>query len=76
MSVCDTTYERELIETAKAARRQGSPMKALTICQPFAHLIATGQKIVENRVWSTSYRGMVATHAGKSRDWLSDVDEQ
>jgi hypothetical protein len=76
MSVCDTTYERELIETAKAARRQGSPMKALTICQPFAHLIATGQKIVENRVWSTSYRGTVAIHAGKSRDWLSDGDEQ
>lgn len=45
-------------------------MKALTICQPYAHLIATGEKLVENRVWQTSYRGKLAIHAGKSRDWL------
>lgn len=45
-------------------------MKALTVCQPFAHLIATGEKRVENRVWQTSYRGSLAIHAGKSRDWL------
>lgn len=45
-------------------------MKALTICQPYAHLIAIGEKRVENRTWPTSYRGPLAIHAGKSRSWL------
>lgn len=45
-------------------------MKAITICQPYAHLIVIGKKIVENRTWPTSYRGPLLIHAGKSRDWL------
>lgn len=46
-------------------------MKALTICQPYAHLIcATKQKAVENRDWATHWRGPLLIHAGKSRDWL------
>lgn len=45
-------------------------MKALTICQPFAHLIALGTKRVENRTWPTHYRGPLLIHAGRSRDWL------
>ena len=51
-------------------------MKALTICQPYAHLIVIGDKIIENRKWATSYRGPLAIHAGKSRQWLEDGDEQ
>lgn len=50
-------------------------MKALTICQPYAHLIALGEKRVENRTWSTDYRGWLAIHAGKSRKFL-DTDGQ
>ncbi len=50
-------------------------MKALTICQPFAHLIAIGKKRVENRSWGTQCRGPLAIHAGKSRDWLGLNDE-
>lgn len=46
-------------------------MKALTVCQPYASLIARGKKRVENRTWSTSYRGHLYIHAGKSRKWLS-----
>ena len=42
-------------------------MKAITICQPYAELIASGAKRVENRTWATSYRGELAIHAGKSR---------
>jgi hypothetical protein len=49
-------------------------MKALTICQPYAELIARGEKPIENRVWPTTYRGPLAIHAGKSRDWL-DADD-
>lgn len=46
-------------------------MRALTICQPYAHLIVvTREKRVENREWSTRYRGPLVIHAGKSRDWL------
>jgi hypothetical protein len=45
-------------------------MKALTICQPYAELIARGDKRVENREWPTNYRGPLMIHAGKSRDWL------
>jgi len=50
-------------------------MKALTVCQPYAHLIAIGEKRVENRTWRTNYRGPLAIHAGKSRDWLRPGDE-
>lgn len=49
-------------------------MKALTIAQPYAELIARGSKRVENRTWPTGYRGPLYIHAGKSRDWLADVD--
>lgn len=45
-------------------------MKAVTVCQPYAHLIATSEKRVENRTWPTRYRGPVLIHAGKSRAWL------
>lgn len=56
-------------------------MQALTICQPYAHLIVTPQdqlsepqKRVENRTWFTPYRGMLAIHAGKSDKWLRPGD--
>jgi len=40
-------------------------MKAITIAQPYATLIALGQKKIETRSWSTSYRGPLAIHAAK-----------
>lgn len=39
-------------------------MKALTIRQPWASLIALGIKQVETRSWSTKHRGRIAIHAG------------
>lgn len=52
--------------------------RALTVCQPYSHLIALNQKPVENRShhgfrW---YRGVLLIHAGKSRAWLDDGDLQ
>lgn len=44
-------------------------MKALSIRQPWAWLIATGRKDIENRIWKTNYRGKFLIHAGKSFDW-------
>lgn len=45
-------------------------MKALTISQPFASLIANGEKFVENRIWGTSYRGILLIHVGKGSQYL------
>ncbi len=42
-------------------------MKALTIRQPWASLIAHGVKTIETRSWKTSYRGPIAIHAGAKR---------
>lgn len=39
-------------------------MKALTVKQPWASLIALGLKDVENRTWKTNYRGRILIHAG------------
>ncbi len=41
-------------------------MKAITIHQPYASLIATSLKQFETRHWFTSYRGKIAIHAGKT----------
>jgi hypothetical protein len=49
-------------------------MKALTISQPFASLIANGEKWVENRRWATDYRGPLAIHAGKGTQYLTRED--
>jgi len=43
-------------------------MKALTLHQPWATLMAHGHKTFETRSWSTNYRGMLAIHAGKTID--------
>ncbi len=42
-------------------------MKALSVQQPWAWAIFHG-KPVENRTWSTSYRGPLLIHAGKRYD--------
>lgn len=39
-------------------------MKALTLHQPWATLVALGIKTVETRSWYTPYRGPLAIHAG------------
>ncbi len=41
-------------------------MKAITILQPWASLIACGAKKIETRSWATKYRGPIAIHAGKA----------
>lgn len=44
----------------KAARLDGGIVKALCVRQPWAHLLVTGVKPVENRTWGTKYRGPLA----------------
>lgn len=38
-------------------------MKAITIWQPWASLVACGAKRYETRGWATNYRGLIAIHA-------------
>lgn len=43
-------------------------MKALSVKQPWASLIATGQKTIELRSWPTTYRGPLVIVASASPD--------
>ena len=38
-------------------------MKALTLWQPWASLVAVGEKKIETRCWTTKYRGDLAIHS-------------
>jgi len=42
-------------------------MKAISLHQPWASLIAIGAKEMETRHWTTEYRGPIAIHAAKSK---------
>ena len=41
-------------------------MKCLSVCQPYAHLIAAGAKTVELRGWTTRVRGEFLVHAARA----------
>lgn len=45
-------------------------MKAISLWQPWASLVAIGSKRFETRSWPTNYRGPVAIHAAKR--WTKD----
>ena len=40
-------------------------IKAITLHQPFASLVAWGEKTIETRSWSTKHRGLLAIHSAK-----------
>ena len=46
-------------------------MKALTLYQPWATLIAIGAKKIETRSWQTSYRGPLAIHASMEGKYIT-----
>lgn len=43
-------------------------MKTISIKQPWAYLICSGIKNIENRTWPTKFRGRVLVHAGAKSD--------
>lgn len=47
-------------------------MKALSVWQPWATLLATGEKRIETRSWSTMHRGLLAIHAAKH--WSGEIE--
>jgi hypothetical protein len=46
-------------------------MKALSIWQPYASLVAVGEKRIETRIWGTKHRGLLAIHA--MQKWDADL---
>jgi hypothetical protein len=51
-------------------------MKILSIRQPWAHLITRGSKDIENRSWSTKYRGPFLVHASLRVDKEACLEHQ
>lgn len=48
-------------------------MRALSLTQPWATLVAIGAKQVETRSWATKHRGLIAIHAAKGFPaWAKD----
>lgn len=43
-------------------------VKAISLIQPWASLIACGHKKIETRSWATAYRGPIAIHASQTRN--------
>ena len=48
-------------------------MKAITLHQPWATLVAEGKKVYETRSWPPKYRGTIAIHAGKEQRWVREL---
>ena len=44
------------------------PLKCLSLRQPYADLVVTGQKIIGTRKWNTNFRGKFLVHASKTID--------
>jgi hypothetical protein len=53
---------------SKSPHFSKTPVKALTIRQPWAELILRGRKPFELRSWRTNYRGPLAIHAAIRAD--------
>lgn len=51
-------------------------MKALSIKQPWAHLISVGMKTIETRTWKTDYRGPLLIVASKKPEYRGQAAGQ
>lgn len=62
----DTAWPPMQKTTGVEITQEGRSMKAITIIQPWATLLASGHKKNETRSWKTNYRGEILIHAGKN----------
>jgi hypothetical protein len=60
--------------SSRKASSQTGGEKALSLSQPWAELVVSGQKVIETRKWRTSFRGHFFIHAAKKVDVLSMDD--
>lgn len=71
MPIADTLFP----EAPLAPLSLVQPIKALSLWQPWASLVAAGVKRHETRHWHTPYRGAIAIHAAKTLDLAGAPDE-
>jgi tetratricopeptide (TPR) repeat protein len=54
------------------AKKNSNAIRCLSIRQPWAWLVCAGMKRIENRTWSTDYRGTIAIHASTTNSVVKD----
>jgi hypothetical protein len=62
-----------MMNSAEARRidsKWSSDLRVLSVRQPWAWLIVQGYKDIENRTWSTTYRGRLLIHASSKKPSL------
>jgi ASCH domain len=62
--MCDFVEKESSRGSFVRLRYGDNVMKIITLRQPWAELVVSGVKNIENRGWSTAYRGPVLIHAG------------
>ncbi len=69
--------ERQLFDPDGDVGTGGGILRAITLWQPYAQLIALGAKTIETRSWDTTHRGLLAIHAAKREPadtmWTGDI---
>lgn len=63
-----TVCDQSLVKSISFLKGEYELAKAISIKQPWAYLICSGIKDIENRTWRTKYRGKVLIHAGAKPD--------
>jgi hypothetical protein len=56
----------EASDSSKAAEEECGNVKCITLCQPWASLVALGAKRMDTRSWRTWYRGPLLIHAARA----------
>lgn len=64
-STCESV---EVIPPWTSFQESDEPIRALSVRQPWAWLIANRWKDIENRTWPTKFRGRFLIHAGQTFD--------
>lgn len=77
LGAVEVTPQR-LAEINAQKRTRKSGIRVLSIQQPWAWLVVHGLKDIENRDWTTGYRGNLLIHAGQkfdpyALDWIASV---
>jgi hypothetical protein len=63
----------DLLERPAPAASLPASLRALTLWQPWAALVADGRKRIETRSWSTAHRGRIAIHAARKVPRLDEA---
>jgi hypothetical protein len=64
----DGPYPCSVCEGTGVIKSKRMKIKALSIKQPWANMIADGKKTIETRTWKTNHRGAIAIVSSKSPD--------